>query len=227
MSDIAKLAVALVKAQSAIKAVAKDSRNAHANYQYASAEDVIDEARKCLNDAGIAVLAMQTVVAPARVASSLTGYETKDGTKVTVQYLVLHESGESFTATSETAVVPEKGRPQDKAEATALTYNLSYFMRGLLLIPRGTDADSPDQRNDNPKDDKRDVKATPAKAAPATTHRPLPDFVAAVNAATTMDELKALKLEGGKYPPQFHDAIRKELTEKYHRLAASEHEQVG
>lgn len=132
-----KLQDALIRAQKTAKEVAKSSENSYHRYAYASAESIIAEARDALGQHGLAVTASWTVV---------------DG-RVNVQYILMHEDGarESFFAT--TPIVPEKGRPVDKAEATALTYNMGYFLRGLLLLPRvekGAEVDARDDRNHDP-----------------------------------------------------------------------------
>jgi hypothetical protein len=133
-----KLATALIAAQKTAKAVGKDAENTFHHYAYASAEAVIAEARSALSGAGLAV-----------VTASWHAMASPAGESLAVTYLLIHDSGESMSFVTETAVVPEKGRPLDKAQATALTYSLSYFLRGLLLLPRveeGTDADQRDDR---------------------------------------------------------------------------------
>ena len=79
-------------------------------------------------------------------------------------------------------IIPEKGRPWDKAHAGALTSSLAYFLRDLLLMPRveeGTDMDSGDRdrkRQQNTtapaKTQPTRSKSTPRKKAAATTPRP-------------------------------------------------------
>ena len=133
------MAAALVAAQRHAQAVAKASKNSFHGYKYASAEALIEESRLALGEAGLAVMPVNWVVVP---VSDLEGVKSK----VQVTYMLVHESGASVTATTETSVLPEKGRPQDKAEATALTYNLGYYLRGLLLLPR--EEESVDTRDD-------------------------------------------------------------------------------
>src|SRR5690606_34925850 len=67
-------------------------------------------------------------------------------------YLITHMSGESISAQQEWPIVPENGRPFDKAAAAAATASLAYFLRDLLLLPRveeGTDLDD-DSRDKQP-----------------------------------------------------------------------------
>jgi hypothetical protein len=138
-----EIAIALVKAQAHASAVEKTSANTFHRYRYASAESIITEARACLAHAGLGVLA--------------EGWEVESSEphdRLVVQYLVVHDSGLSWhPRPTSTPIIPEKGRPQDKAEATALTYNLGYFQRSLLNLPRVEEGTDVDQRDDNAKDD--------------------------------------------------------------------------
>lgn len=68
---------------------------------------------------------------------------------VGVTYLLAHSSGEWMQLYSETPIIPEKGRPEDKALAGAKTYDLAYLLRALLLIPRVAKEGEVDQRDDN------------------------------------------------------------------------------
>lgn len=136
-SNTPKIALftALIAAQKAASAVEKGSKNTFHKYAYASAESIICEAREALSECGLAVITTDWLVRDERMH---------------VVYLLVHGSGESMEFRTSTAVIPDKGRPLDKAEATALTYNLGYFLRGLLLLPRveqGTQADERDDRN--------------------------------------------------------------------------------
>jgi hypothetical protein len=129
----ATLCKAMLAAQKQAQAVDKGSVNSFHRYKYASAEAIIAEARQALTSAGIVVSAI--------------GWSS-DGNRVAVKYLVAHESGECIVSTCSTAVVPDKGRPLDKAESTALTYNLGYFLRGFLLLPRVDPSAEVDSRDD-------------------------------------------------------------------------------
>lgn len=140
------MAAALVAAQKHAQAVAKTSKNTFHGYKYASAEALIAEGREALADNGLAVMPIEWRVLP---VEGIEGVRSK----VEVTYMLMHETGASVSAKCETSILPEKGRPQDKAEATALTYNLGYYLRGLLLLPReepGTSVDARDDRNNGP-----------------------------------------------------------------------------
>lgn len=141
----AKLFAALVRAQQAAQAVEKDSRNDFHRYAYASAEDMIAEGRRALSSAGLALFPL--------VQDVLHGGEASEDA-LTSEYLLIHESGESVSLKTITPIIPEKGRPADKAVATAKTYDLGYTLRGLLLLPRvekGAQSDERDDTNHVPK----------------------------------------------------------------------------
>lgn len=140
VANIQNLAAAMVKAQASAQAVAKTSENKFHRYRYASAEALIEEGREALSGAGLALITLRWEVLPAATEGA--------SSRVHVHYLLLHTSGESISLDATTSVLPEKGRPQDKAEATALTYNLGYFIRGLLLLPREEESIAVDQRDD-------------------------------------------------------------------------------
>ena len=145
-NDRADLYAALVEAQRTANAVQKASRNEFHKYRYASAEDMIEEARGALHSAGLAVIT--TGWACAWGPAPTTG-TTRTGA-TTVDYLLVHAaSGNDLHFTCTTATIAEKGRPEDKAEATALTYSLGYFLRGLLCLPRSDEnATAVDARDD-------------------------------------------------------------------------------
>lgn len=169
----AKLAAALVVAQRAAQAVGKDATNAFHKYKYASSEAIIEEARGALNGAGLTVLTTSWSLVPLA-----TTEESAQQALVRVTYRILHESGESMDCPTESYVVPEKGRPWDKAHAGALTTSLAYFLRGLLLLPREdeeTAVDRRDDRNYEPQRRPLPPRPTPAPApAPAPAAAPTP-----------------------------------------------------
>ena len=138
-APLAMLSTALVQAQASCAAVEKGNKSGQ-GYKYASAENMISEARVALNSSGLALL---------RVSSHVAWGDTSADGKTRVgsvfcDYLLVHTSGESLALSSETPAIVQAGRPDDKAVATALTYSLGYFLRDLLLLPRveeGTDVD--------------------------------------------------------------------------------------
>jgi hypothetical protein len=156
-----KLATALVAAQKDARAVALDGDNKHHGYRYAKAESIIDEGRITLSANGLAVV---------QTSWSLT-LQGNDIPHVSVDYLVLHDSGECMALSMSTPAIEGKGRPIDKAACAALTTNLAYVIRGLLLLPRDDDAAAIDQRDDRtyeprPRDERPSATA-PAEPPPA------------------------------------------------------------
>lgn len=152
----ASLFAALVKAQQSVKPVEKDSKNSFHHYRYASSEDVISESRRALSSNGLAF-----AVTSYRVAT------TETGMMLHATYVLAHSSGECLEVLSETPIIPEKGRPEDKATATAETYNLAYTLRGLLLIERveeGMQADARDDSGYQPKKQEAKPQAAPQKS---------------------------------------------------------------
>ena len=134
---------ALGQATATASAVAKRSKNEHHRYKYASSEDVIEEAREALHTNGLALYCWEATM------TSLCEVETEsvdpDGVlrkqrttqwQVRCVYRLTHSSGEHLDIESSTPIMPEKGRPLDKALATAKTYDLAYTLRSLLLLPR-------------------------------------------------------------------------------------------
>lgn len=126
----------LLKAQMAIEAVEKATRNDFGGYKYASAEDMITASREVLHKNGLLVT---------RNGWRLVEEPDKKP-KVEAMYIVGHKDGHSVVCGTEYPVCEGKGRPADKALNAALTTALSYFLRDLLLIPRC--AEEVDQRPD-------------------------------------------------------------------------------
>lgn len=143
-TEKAELFKALAAAQKEARGVEKAGVNAHHRYKYASAEDMIAESR-VLNEHGLSLFPTRYDVV-----------HRDDRLVLVAEYTLAHESGQSVSIKSDTPVIPQKGRPEDKAVATAKTYDLGYTLRGVLKIPRieeGTDVDARDDSHyvpDNP-----------------------------------------------------------------------------
>ncbi len=161
---------------------------------------MIAESRAALNAAGLALVTL---------GFSYEKLEADEFGRVCVTYRLVHVSGEHLDFNASTAVIPEKGRPQDKAEATALTYNLGYFLRGLLLLPREEEGAAVDARDD------RKHEPTPAvavKVDPAMTLK-AEEFRVRILDAQTEAELKVVgnEIQAANLPAQF----AKKLGEHY------------
>ncbi|HEU4368312.1 MAG TPA: ERF family protein, partial [Methylomirabilota bacterium] len=129
---------ALAAAQRRAQAVEKDAQNTFHKYKYASAEAIIAEAREALSAEGLAVFPLSIDRDPTQVDHKWGEGVDKDGKpdqyidvprRVLARYLLLHESGEEREFSSSVPVIPEKGRPEDKAEFGSRTENLGYALR--------------------------------------------------------------------------------------------------
>lgn len=131
-----KLFAALVGAQKSVEAVHKRSLNKFHGYSYASAEDIIAEARDALNENGLAFS-----------ATGSTLHKQEGALTLSVDYVLAHASGQHACFHGCVPVIPDKGRPEDKAVFAAMTEGLAYQLRGLLLIER-TNESTPSARDD-------------------------------------------------------------------------------
>lgn len=164
---------ALIAAQRRAKAVAKNAENLFHKYKYASADAVIDEASECLAAEGLAVFPVSVGRDPEQVDHVWQIEKDEKGAdasfivtprRILAIYSLVHESGEEREFRSSTPVIPERGRPEDKAEFGARTENLGYALRDLLLIPRE------DQAKETPS--ARDDRQTPPPRPPAAPVQP-------------------------------------------------------
>ncbi len=146
----ANLARALIQAQRNAKEVQHDKRNKHHDFAYTSAEAIMAEARVALNAAGLAVIQSGWWATAQDVEwTDADGKVSKDQERTLhVKFAVIHESGERMDSEIEVPILPEKGRPVDKATFAALTFAESYYLRGLLCLPRVSSTDDIDQRDD-------------------------------------------------------------------------------
>src|SRR5262245_58993641 len=105
------LAAALVKAIAACKPVAHDAENTFHKYAYTSSEAIIGEARSALAGEGLAVIPLEQAIC------------ARDGGshELVSRRLLVHTSGESVVCSSAWPIVPDRGRPLDKATAAADT----------------------------------------------------------------------------------------------------------
>jgi hypothetical protein len=129
--SIAKLAVALAKAQAVIKPALKTSRNPHLGNRYADLSEVMGACLPALSANGLSVL--QPV--------------TADGGKVTVTTLLLHESGEwvssDITLQAYEQVKGSGFAVSDKPQAlgSAITYGRRYALSSMVGVVADEDDD--------------------------------------------------------------------------------------
>lgn len=150
MSEKSNIAAALLKAQQALESVKKDATNSFHRYNYTSAEEMIGACRKALHDHGL-------------VATRATWGIDKEigefGAVISTMTLMHAESGERIDAPIAWPIVPEKGRPMDKAIAAALTSSLSYWLRDLLMLAR--EEEGMDKRDDRAYEPQKPTQALP------------------------------------------------------------------
>ena len=151
-----KWAAGMVQAAKSLKAIEKRGRNSFHKYEYATAEDVMDACRSALAAGGMAVDASEWEVEQVGESSFMLRQKLR----------IVHESGECQTRTIVWPIVPEKGRPMDKAVAVALTASLAYAVRGMLLAPRGIGEPDMSARDD--------TAYHPPQAKPAAKPKPKP-----------------------------------------------------
>jgi hypothetical protein len=170
-----ELAAGLLKAQAEAIPVGKASVNEHHGYKYVSAEDMISEGRAALRVGGLSLfVAGWRVEALEKPIASADG-KSDAAARVIVKYVLAHVSGQAYSWEASSYIIPGKGRPADKAELGAITANLAYAIRGLLLLPRVDEHVAIELRDDRefelaskaPASASRPVAAPAAAAAPA------------------------------------------------------------
>ncbi len=186
MAETTTLAAAILDAQRAVQSVPKDARNEFSNYDYASAESIITEARRALHAAGLTVYR--------REWSMMVAGETP----YVLATFVLACGSEEQLSTCPFPVVEGKGKPLDKALATALTSGLAYWLRDLLLIPRcGEEMDTRDDAAHEPKPRAR----KPATKLPPPTNETTTSGPPPVKTANEDSHTDAVAPSGGAAKP--------------------------
>lgn len=164
--NLPKLAMAIVAAQTAAEMTEKDGTNNFHKYDYVSAEQLIHKCSAWLNGAGLALVPLMSSLLPFEAPAAggddrdTKGQEAKGRPTFILQrhYLLVHDSGECLELCQDWPVVPEKGRPTDKAVAVADTSSLAYMLRNLVLVPRvdeGEDFNEDQHRGQPRKDEPR------------------------------------------------------------------------
>lgn len=171
----ASVAVGMLKARRAVQAVAKAAKNEHHGYKYASSEAMMSEGLRALNEGGLVFMRMSHATAqierPRSIALEGGGIETvrEVVTRLRCTFALVAEDGGTAWITTDNAIVPGKGKPEDKAEFGIQTEAYAYALRDILGIPRGDDSLTPSARNDT--DDPGPQPPAARRAPPAA--RPL------------------------------------------------------
>ncbi len=184
----------LLAAQKATKAVTKDSTNSYMRYKYASAEAMVEEAKRCLNESGLVLTLVKKYV-----RASVNG-----GTEL-VQELLLADpdTGETLPMETAMAVVIDKGKPADKSEAATATFDLGYFLRSVVLLSREDPETAVDARDDRNVPDQNKL---------------IEELKAAIVAAKTRDDLVSVRERANQHGVV--PAIKEPFTAKFQALSA-------
>lgn len=144
--SIAALAAALSKAQGEFAAARFDAVNPFLKNRYASLGSIIEAAKPVMAKNGLSVA--QPV--------------TSDGTAVSVNTLLMHESGEWIESVMSLPLVEERGKSQAQAAGSVITYLRRYALASVLGMY--ADADT-----DGNQEEKKAQPAQPAKIEQAKT----------------------------------------------------------
>jgi hypothetical protein len=167
--SIAKLAVALVKAQGDMKSIVKDSTNPAFKSSYASLEATVDTVRPILAKYGLCTL--QGESAPETDEGKLTGFN--------VETIVLHESGEWIS----TAVFVPVEKPSAQGAVSALTYGRRAGLRAVFTLA-DTDDDGETAQNHAPR---TTTQSRPVSSTPTASASPRPAATPTGGAVTSND----------------------------------------
>ncbi len=158
--SIGALAGALATARDKCKAASKDAYNKHHEFWYASADEVIDTAKVALESSGLSLI-------PLRAKLTTLGSGNATIYALDRSFLLAHASGENVPLTVEGwPVMPERGRPLDKAYAIALTTSLAYTLRDLLQMRRGDPSDDVGSQDDRQTPTQRQPRQEQQREAP-------------------------------------------------------------
>tara|TARA_R100001594_G_scaffold71251_2_gene105827 strand:+ start:2732 stop:3454 length:723 start_codon:yes stop_codon:yes gene_type:complete len=128
------LVAALHAAQWRAKRIDKDSKNTFSNYDYTSAESMMSMWTELSGEHGLSLFPLELNIR----------YTPGDPPTLVTTWLLSHLCGEDRTLTMEWPVVTGKGKPLDKAIASARTSSLGYLIRDLLIAPRVNPTDDMD-----------------------------------------------------------------------------------
>lgn len=194
----ASIAKALVQAQIACVPVEKDSTNSFHKYKYASSDDMVAAGKRAMNSAGLALARIGWTHEPAKYVVYDSLREKPDAAphgeyipaRLVVTYALASAEGESMILPPVSVpVLPEKGRPEDKAEAAALTYSHGYVVLGLLELERADESDV-DRRDDRERGQARPQQRAQRQPEPKREEAPT-SAPATLDTVREADELLA------------------------------------
>lgn len=210
---------ALVEAQRIARGVEKTSTNAFHRYNYAGTESIILEAKDAMSVAGLAlvprgarVFSVGTRMEPADEKNKLPMREAPQFFLAKKWTLVHRGGGELDLEEQVWPVVPEKGRPLDKAFAAADTAALGYLLRSVLMLARveeGTDLDHPRHGEGGDQGGNGHTEPPKGNGQAAATKQAIKDKASA--AAPTSSELiftYVKSLDGAKTEAELQERIK-------------------
>lgn len=133
------LSRALHAAQWSAKKISKDSRNKFSNYDYCSAESLMELWTDIAGRNGLSLFPLELNIR----------YTPGDPPTLSTTWLLSHIKGEDRTLTMDWPIIIAKGKPMDKAIASARTSSLGYLIRDLLIAPRVNPTDDMDHDQNN------------------------------------------------------------------------------
>lgn len=152
-----QIAEAIVKVMGEVKTLARDGRNEHGRYNFASVDAFYDLIRPLCADAGIFFLVdeIDSEVTVVEAGSRSTNY-----LRLVYSIVIAHKSGETSDPVRREVMVVASG-PQ--AYAAAQSFVTKYFMRNLFQIPTG-EADDADLHEAKPLPKKQSKKGSETEA---------------------------------------------------------------
>jgi hypothetical protein len=140
----ARVALGLHKAQAAAASLAREGKNTQIGYDYTTADQIAEAARKLLTDAGL--FFVRLCVRPVARSHDTDGqldignqYYSADAE---ITYAIVHaDSGDMMIESSYWPIIVARARPHDKALAATVTYATGQILMGVLCLDR-------DDRND-------------------------------------------------------------------------------
>ena len=150
-------------AQSDADFVTKDSRNAFQKYSYTSAESMFNVWTKLASKHGLVLTPLHC----GRVEA------IHDKLELNMMWVLRHVgSSEQIEIEGQWPIVEGKGRPFDKAVASARTAGLNYMIRDLLVVPRVDPTDDMDHPKWNDIQEPAESKKSPPPPPPPVERGP-------------------------------------------------------
>lgn len=141
-----EIAEGLAIAQAKATTVESDGYNAHHKYHYPTIAAIACRARQAMDAGGLFLTRISAQLVPMPKWLGNTGAAAM----VECRYILGHKSGQRLPIIRVSApVIPERGRPLDKATAGAITLAHRYLLAGLFNMGWQDPSEDPDQRNDN------------------------------------------------------------------------------